>query len=162
MMMEETGVPTNEDLIKVIPSKQRLAKGPVAVIECFQNIPCDPCSALCRREAIRPFKNINELPQIDFDKCNGCGSCTIGCPGSAIFVLNETYSDKEAIVMIPYEFLPLPKKGEEVYSLNREGENVGKVRVMNVLKSKNKTSVISIAVPKNMTMEIRNIETETE
>jgi Fe-S-cluster-containing hydrogenase component 2 len=156
-MLENTGVPTSEDLAKVSPSKERLLQGPVAIIECFQRIPCDPCYAACKRGAIKEFKDVNDLPEIDFELCNGCGLCLSKCPGLAIFVLDQTYSEKEALVKIPYEFLPVPEKGELVDALDRQGETVGEARVVDVLKFKDKTCVISIAVPKELSMDVRHI-----
>ena len=39
-----TGVPSAEELMKAgIPSKERIRQGRVAVIECVQEIPCNPC-----------------------------------------------------------------------------------------------------------------------
>jgi len=100
---------------------------------------------------------MNDLPEIDFELCNGCGVCVSKCPGLAIFVVDQTYSEKAALVKIPYEFLPLPEKGEVVDALDRKGETVGKARVVDVLKFKDKTCVINIAVPKELSMDIRNI-----
>lgn len=155
-MIEKTGVPTPEDLTKVFPSKERLSQGPVAIVECFERIPCDPCYGACKRGAIKEFKDINDLPEIDFDICNGCGLCISECPGLAIFVVDQTYSEKEALVEIPYEFLPLPEKGEVVDALNRRGERVSEATVV-WLKFRDKTCVINITVPKGLSMDIRNI-----
>ncbi len=159
-MLERTGIPTDDDLEKVIPDKERLAKGPVVIIECFQKIPCDPCAISCKLGAIKPFKDINDLPIVDFDKCTGCGICISSCPGLAIFVIDENYSDKKSLIKIPYEMLPLPEKGEDVYALDRAGSVLGKVKVIKVLKIKNKTNVISLEVPKSMAMKVRSIKVE--
>ena len=159
-MLERTGIPTNDDLEKVIPDKKRLTKGPVVIIECFQKIPCDPCAISCKLGAIRPFKDINDLPQVDFEKCSGCGICISSCPGLAIFVIDMNYSDKKCLIKLPYEMLPLPKKGEDVYALDRAGSIIGKVKVIKALKIKNKTNIISIEVSKNMVMKVRSIKVE--
>jgi len=158
-MIEKTGVPTQEDLKRRFPSKSRLARGPVAIMECFQRIPCNPCYTACRRGAIQEFKDINNLPKIDFEKCNGCGLCISRCPGLAIFIVDETYSEKEALIKLPFEFLPLPEKGEEVDALNREGEVVGKAKVIKVQNGKyeDRTPVLFILVSKELSMEVRNI-----
>jgi len=60
-MLEKTGVPTAADIESVFPSEERLANGPVAVIECYQNIPCNPCFTACNRNAILEFEDINDL-----------------------------------------------------------------------------------------------------
>ena len=159
-MLEKTGIPTDDDLKGVIPNKRRLAKDPVVIIECFQKIPCDPCAISCKLGAIKPFEDINDLPQVDFDKCTGCGICISSCPGLAIFVIDENYSEKEALIKLPYEMLPLPRKGEDVNALDRTGKIVGKAKVIKVLKTKNQTNVITIYVPKNMVMKVRSMKVE--
>jgi ferredoxin len=159
-MLERTGIPTDDDLEKVTPDKKRLAKGAVVIIECFQKIPCDPCAISCKLGAIKPFKDINDLPIVDFDKCTGCGICISSCPGLAIFVIDENYSDEKSLIKLPHEMLPLPEKGEDVYALDRAGSILGKVKVVRVLKIKNKTNVISLEVPKSMAMKVRSIKVE--
>jgi Fe-S-cluster-containing hydrogenase component 2 len=159
-VLEKTGVATQKDLEKVMPSKERLKKGPVAVIECFQRIPCNPCYTSCKVGAIKELvEDINDIPELDEDKCIGCGLCVSKCPGLAIFIVDETYSEDEAKIMLPYEFLPLPEEGQIVDALNREGKVVGKARVLQVKNGKyeDKTPLISIAVPKELSMEVRNI-----
>jgi len=159
-MLERTGIPTDDDLEKVIPDKKRLAKGPVVIIECFQKIPCNPCAASCRLGAIKAFEDINDLPVVDFDKCTGCGICISSCPGLAIFVIDVNYSEKISLIKLPHEMLPLPEKGEEVYALDRDGSILGKAKVVRVLKIKNKTHIISLEVPKSMVMKVRSIKVE--
>jgi Fe-S-cluster-containing hydrogenase component 2 len=159
-VLERTGIPTDDDLEKVTPDKKRLAKGPVVIIECFQKIPCDPCAISCKLGAIKPFKDINDLPIVDFDKCTGCGICISSCPGLAVFVIDMNYSDKKSLIKLPHEMLPLPEKGEDVYALDRAGSILGKVKVVRVLKIKNKTNIISLEVPKSMVMKVRSIKVE--
>ncbi|MBA7554254.1 Ion-translocating oxidoreductase complex subunit B [subsurface metagenome] len=159
-MLERTGIPTDDDLEKVIPDKKRLAKGPVVIIECFQKIPCDPCAISCKLGAIKPFKDINDLPIVDFDKCTGCGICISSCPGLAVFVIDMNYSDEKSLIKLPHEMLPLPEKGEDVYALDRAGSILGKVKAVRVLKIKNKTNIISLEVPKSMVMKVRSIKVE--
>ena len=142
-----------------IPDKNRRSKGPVVVIECFQEIPCNPCYEACNRGAIQTFSNINNLPRVDFNKCNGCGRCIPVCPGLAIFVVDETWKEDFAIVRVPYEFLPIPKKGEYVKGLSRDGSEVCDAKVIKVESAKrhDKTCVIWIEVPKDFSMDVRHI-----
>lgn len=159
-MLETTGVPTPEQIEAAKPPGERRVNGPVVMVECFQKIPCDPCHTACKRGGFLPFEDINDLPRLDYDNCNGCGICISYCPGLAIFVVDETYSDQEALIMIPWEFLPIPKEGSIVRGLNRRGEEVAPVTVKKVSSSakKNGARVITLAVPKKFTYEIRSIE----
>ena len=161
-MLTKTGVPTLEDINGVAPSARRLEKGPVAVIECFQQIPCNPCYLSCKQGAIQEFKDINDLPRMDEDKCTGCGICIANCPGLAIFVVDYTYSQEEGLIKMPYEYLPVPEVNALVAALDREGREVGKARVVKVqrIKGQERTPVIWLAVPKDLVMSVRNIKVE--
>ncbi len=162
MSIPTDGLPTETELEKVIPSPENLARGPVVIVECFQDIPCDPCAASCPSGAILPFEDINDQPEVDYSKCTGCGLCIASCPGLAIFVVDLNYSSTEALIKIPYEMLPLPEKGQIVSGLDRSGQKLADVKVAKVFKTKNKTNVITIIVPKDLAMVIRNIKVEEE
>jgi len=75
------------------------------------------------------------------------------CPGLAIFVLD--LSGEEAEIKLPYEFLPLPIKGQQVVLLNKNGEVCG----IGTLKSaiqRNSTWVVTISLKKKIAKEVRN------
>ena len=133
------------------PSKKQLEKG-VAIIECIQKIPCNPCVDSCPVHAIS-IKDINALPVIDFDKCIGCGKCVGVCPGLAIFVV-KIKNDK-ALITLPYEFLPVPTVGDVVDALDRKG-NVKETALVKKVLKKGKTMVITIEVNEKFAMDIRN------
>ena len=84
-MIKRTGVPTKEQIKGKFPSLEQLTK-PKAIIECYQEIPCNPCSTSCPVGAITIGEDINQIPIIDFDRCTGCGMCVYSCPGLAIMV----------------------------------------------------------------------------
>jgi Fe-S-cluster-containing hydrogenase component 2 len=159
-MLINDGIPTKEDLATVIPSQERLAKGPVSIAECFQKIPCDPCVKACNRGAITLHNDINNTPEVDHEKCNGCGLCISRCPGLAIFVVDMTYSEEYALVKFPFEYVPVPEKGQKACGLNRSGEELGWFEVEKVISGgkKNMTYTISLKVPKEFAMEVRNIK----
>lgn len=159
-MLKENGIPEQEDIERAIPNEERFKEGPVAIIECFEEIPCNPCYTFCSKGAIKEFASIHNLPQIDYDLCNGCGVCISHCPGLAIFVVDRSYSREEARVLIPWEMLPRPSPGQRVIALNRRGEELGAVVVERALisKKRDKTMVISLIVPQGMAMDVRSIK----
>ena len=159
-MLINDGIPTMEDIARVCPSEERLAAGPVAIAECFQEIPCNPCIKACKQAAISMARDINSLPEIDFDKCTGCSLCISRCPGLAIFVVDKTYSQDMALIKIPFEYVPVPPKGQFACGVNRAGEELGWFEVVHVASGgkKNMTYTISLAVPQQLAMELRNIK----
>ena len=160
-MLINDGIPVKADLKKVTPSEERLNEGPVAIVECFQEIPCNPCVKACKQGAIVMQGDINGLPFIDAGLCNGCGVCISFCPGLAIFVVDKTYSEKLALVKLPFEYVPVPQAGQIVTALGRAGEKLGCFEVVRVTSGgkKNKTYTVSLAVPQELAMDVRDIKT---
>ncbi len=156
-MIYRNGIATYEEIAKVLPAADRLARGPVAIIECFQEIPCDPCYGACPKGAIMPFENINDLPKMDFSICDGCGLCVAACPGIAIFVVDMAYGAELALLKLPHEFLPLPKKGEIVKLLDRSGKVVAQGEIIRSIRYNDKTCVVWVTVPKELALDIRAI-----
>jgi len=139
-----------------MPSQERFAKGPIALFECMQQIPCNPCADACSRGAIT-VKEINDCPSLNEELCNGCGVCMTHCPGLSIFVVDYTYGKDVALLKIPYEFSPLPEAKDVVDALNRHGERVGSAQVIRVQTSPNKTNIIWLAVLRELAMGVRGI-----
>jgi Pyruvate/2-oxoacid:ferredoxin oxidoreductase delta subunit len=155
----KTGTVEPEDLSKLglLPPDWRLRKGPVAVLECPEMIPCNICVPYCPTKAIT-MERLIDLPRINWEKCTGCGVCVAVCPGLAAFVVDLSKEDAD-YVTVPHEFLPAPKAGEEVALLSRYGERVGKGVVTRVWE-RNKTYVVTVKVPKGKGMEVRAIWVE--
>ena len=131
-----------------------------AVIECFEEIPCNPCEAACPFGAIRIGECITSLPQLDAEKCTGCGRCIAACPGLAIFVVDPEYGASEASVDFPYEYVPLPAEGSIVAAVDRFGKEVCKGRILAVRKlpSYQGTTIVSMAVPAQYADTVRSMK----
>ena len=128
------------------------------VMECTQNIPCNPCQDACPKHCIKIGEKITSLPAVDENvDCIGCGMCVASCSGQAIFLVDETYEPGYATVTLPYEFLPLPEVGEKGYGMSRSGEKVCDAEVVSVKTAKafDHTNLLTIKVPADMAMKAR-------
>lgn len=142
-----------------IPSARRRRLGPVACIECYQHIPCNPCEAACPRGAITVGDDITGLPHLDEEKCNGCGLCMTRCPGLAIFTVDESGEEERARVSFPYEYVPLPAVGDQVACADRMGQYVtqGVVRGVRLLPAFDHTAIVTVDIPREFSMEVRSL-----
>ena len=120
LTVTDEGIPLSESLlahgfvaddeIERFPGIQRRV-GVHPVIECTQNIPCDPCQDACKFGCIRVGETITRLPTVDAQaECVGCGMCVASCSGQAIFLVDEDAGDGWATVTMPYELLPYRAK----------------------------------------------------
>jgi Fe-S-cluster-containing hydrogenase component 2 len=136
-----------------------MRRGRVAVIECIQEIPCNPCEAACPFGAINVGEEITALPILDGDKCTGCGRCVSGCPGLAIFLVDKSRSDGLAEVVFPYEYAPLPAKGDVVTATDRAGRGVCLAEVQSVRQdtASKGTAVVSLLLPMEQADEVRGM-----
>lgn len=136
-------------------------KWPVAVIECYEEIPCNPCSKCCPRNAITFSGSINSLPELNPDKCTGCGLCVAKCPGMAIFVVDGSCWQEEGLVSLPYEFQPVPEAKDKVDVTDRNGSVLCQGTVEKVVnpESFDHTAVLTVRIPKSFLTEARDIRT---
>jgi ferredoxin len=135
-----------------------LAKGLRPVIECTQNIPCNPCMDSCPKKCITVGGTtggaITALPVFDAEKgCTGCGMCVASCSGQAIFLVDEDAGE----VTLPYEFLPLPQKNDKGLALGRDGGEICSAEIVDVKKAGafDKTVLLTMRVPRQYAMTAR-------
>lgn len=143
-----------------LPDDERYTHGPVAILECLQEIPCNPCEDACPQGAIYIGGRITDLPMMDGEKCTGCGLCIARCPGLAIFVVDKTYSAETATVSFPHEYFPLPEKGQTVRAVDRCGEPVCDATVVRVLAPAafDRTPVVTVEIPKEFADDVRGMQ----
>ena len=140
----------SDEEIKAFPAAYYQAAGVHPVIECTQNIPCDPCQDACKKGCIQVGANIVKLPVIDPERqCTGCGMCVANCSGQAIFLVNEDFAPGYASIGLPYEFLPLPQAGDKGTALGRDGQPVCEAEVISVRSAPvmDKTNILTMKVP---------------
>ena len=120
------------------------------VIECTQNIPCNPCQTACRKGCISIGDNITSLPiSVKGSECVDCGMCVASCSGQAIFLVKENEDEGTAEITIPYEFLPLPEVGDKGSALSRSGQKICEAEITRVRTSKayDGTNLVTMKVP---------------
>jgi len=144
-MLDKTGIPTPEMVRSCFPVETLLSK-PKAIIECYEEIPCNPCETSCPFGAISIGEDINKRPRMDSELCTGCGQCIYSCPGLAIFSVQ--INGNKARFRVPYEFLPVPEAGEKWLGLNRAGEPICVAEIIKtqIQDRQDKTVVVTVDV----------------
>lgn len=163
----DEGFPLSKSLLKhgylsmeditVFPGMKK-GRGVHPVMECTQNIPCNPCQDSCHKSCIRIGSNITALPEINENaSCVGCGMCVASCSGQAIFLVDEDYTEGFASITIPYEFLPSPVIGEIGNARDRSGKELCKAEIISFKQQPafDKTALLTMKVPKEFAMEAR-------
>jgi NADPH-dependent 2,4-dienoyl-CoA reductase/sulfur reductase-like enzyme/Fe-S-cluster-containing hydrogenase component 2 len=142
--------------------------GIIPVIHCTQEIPCDPCSALCEHGLIYIDRgDIRAVPVYigDENSCKGCRRCVVGCPGLAITLVNYRRNPDFPIVSIPYEFTreTLNEK-DRITVLDTEGEALGEAEVLSVasMRSSDRTLVVQVQVPKEIAVRVAGIRVQEQ
>lgn len=163
----EEGIAISENLLKKgFVSEEEIERFPGVthrvgihpVMECTQNIPCNPCQDACPKGCISIGENITSLPiVVEEAQCINCGMCVASCSGQAIFLVDEDCQDGTATVTLPYEFLPFPEKGTKGYALGRDGQKICEAEIVSVKNSKayDKTALLTMRVPKEFAMKAR-------
>ncbi len=146
-MLNITGIPT-KDLIKSKFPDLTILHNPKAIIECYEDIPCNPCETSCPFNAITIGTDINSQPILNATLCTGCGICVYNCPGIAIIVAQIL--PESARFKIPYEFIPVPVEGEVWQGLDRSGNVICKAKIIKVQQTikQDKTILVTVDVDK--------------
>lgn len=146
-MLNQTGVPTKDQVRSRFPDEQKLNKAK-AILECYEDIPCNPCATSCPFDAIDIGENINKQPELDADKCTGCAICVTSCPGLAISLAQLV--GEQAVFKIPYEMLPIPEVNDLWKGVNREGKVICDAKIEKVTLSKmmDRTALLTVSVPR--------------
>ncbi|MDO4288791.1 MAG: FAD-dependent oxidoreductase [Eubacterium sp.] len=150
------GFVSDEEILRYPGVTRRVGVHPV--MECTQNIPCNPCQDACPKGCIAIGDRITALPAVvDDAACVGCGMCVAACSGQAIFLVNEDVGGGFAEVTLPYELLPLPEVGDAGVALGRGGQEVctAQVTAVKTTKAFDQTALLTIRVPADKAMTAR-------
>jgi hypothetical protein len=77
----------------------------------------------------------------------------------AIFLVDMTFSQTEAAVSFPHEFLPLPKRGQVFPAVDGTGKVVCKATVYRVhcAPANDRTPIVTVLVPREEALKVRGL-----
>ena len=144
--------------------------GVVPVFHCSQEIPCDPCTAICPQGLIHIDEgDIRQLPSFLGEQlgkaCVGCEKCVTVCPGLAITLVDYRQDRETPTVTIAYEFLKDSiQVGDVVTVLDAEGAVLGNVKVTDVraVKAFDRTVAVKVRAPGAYAKRIAGIRVQEE
>jgi NADPH-dependent 2,4-dienoyl-CoA reductase/sulfur reductase-like enzyme/ferredoxin len=156
-----------QTLAETIPAAE---SGVFPVLHCNQEIPCDPCTAVCPNNLIEIDRtDIRKLPVFLSNKdgkgCTGCERCVAICPGLAITMVDFRKDPEFPTVAIPLEFLKETlQTGDLVVVEDTEGQALGRVEVaaIKALKANDRTMIVKVRAPREYAKKIAGIRLQPE
>jgi sarcosine oxidase subunit alpha len=145
-------------------------EGVMPVFHCTQEIPCNPCTAVCPQGLIQiDESDIRKLPDFigeQIDKaCVGCEKCVTICPGLAVTLVDYRKESEQASVTIAYEFLRESiEVGDSVTVLDTAGQVLGNVEVIGVraVKAFDRTIAVKVRAPREYAKRIAGIRIQEQ
>ena len=142
--------------------------GVFPVLHCVQEIPCDPCTTVCKNDLIHlRVSDIRSLPVFagrgEGKGCTGCEKCVTICPGLAISLVDFRKDPEFPTVTLPYEFLKESiEAGDRVTVLDTGGEKLGEVEVVGVraIRANDRTVLVKVRAPKAIARRIAGLEVQ--
>jgi sarcosine oxidase, subunit alpha len=153
---------------EVLPVEE---EGVMPVFHCVQEIPCNPCTAVCPQGLIQIDPgDIRELPSYIGDEvgkaCIGCEKCVMICPGLAVSLVDYRKAEPGyATVTLAYEFLRGSiEVGDLVTVLDAEGQVLGEVEVIGVraVKAFDRTISVRLKTPREYAKRIAGIQVQEQ
>jgi sarcosine oxidase subunit alpha len=144
--------------------------GVFPVLHCVQEIPCDPCTTVCKQDLIHiDSGDIRCLPYFRVPEggsgCTGCEKCVAICPGLAISLVDFRKDPENPVVTLPYEFLKDSlETGDTVTVLDTEGSAIGRVEVIGVraIKANDRTVLVKVRSPKTVAKKIAGLAVQED
>ena len=139
--------------------------GVFPIFHCSQEIPCNPCTSICPKGAIKiEGDDILGLPTFVGAECIACEQCVAICPGLAVTLVD--YRNKEeagVVVSIPYEFSQAAiKEGDTVTVRDTLGQVLGQVPVLKVRSPKfaDRALLVKVKAPADIAKRIAGIQVQ--
>jgi ferredoxin len=116
------------------------------IIRCTEEIPCNPCTAVCPVNAIQLRGDRHDLMDLPFYQggCTGCMQCVLICPGLAI-TLARKLDEQFGEVVLPHEYLATFKVGDRLELTGVSGEFLESGEILKIRYfKKHKTYLIHV------------------
>ncbi len=142
--------------------------GVIPILHCTQEIPCDPCSALCDRGLIDiDPSDIRAIPRFIGNNysCGYCERCVAGCPGLAITLVDYRANPEYPTVSIPYEFSREVIQKQDIITVeDTEGIELGKLEVLGVhtIPTSDRTMIVQVQAPREIAARIAGIRIQEQ
>jgi len=142
--------------------------GLVPVFHCVQEIPCNPCAAICPRGAIiLDADDIRTLPRLapqskDHD-CAGCEKCVTICPGQAVTLVDYRASPDHPTVIVAFE---MPRDGlvvgQAATAVAADGRVLGRFELTRARDAKlsDRTLALRLRVPRHLAQLVAGVRLE--
>ena len=144
-------------------------EGVIPVFHCDQEIPCNPCTAVCPNGLIYiDAEDIRHTPRYIAEQvgksCIGCQKCVAICPGLAITLVDYRKAPPDyATVTLAYEFLRGSiDVGDTVTVLDTEGRALGEVEVTRVQAPRafDRTVMVQVRAPRTYAKRIAGLRVQ--
>jgi ferredoxin len=137
--------------------------GVFPIFHCSQEIPCNPCTSICPKGAIKiEGDDILGLPTFDDSACIACEQCVAVCPGLAVTLVDYRKKSEDGVVVsIPYEFdQSTIREGSTVTVLDTLGQVLGQVPVLKVRSPKfaDHALLVKVQAPADIAKRIAGIQ----
>lgn len=146
-----------------IPEKE---EGVFPIINCIQEIPCNPCTTVCPKDCIKlDGDSIMNVPLYVNDACIGCEQCVAICPGLAITLVDYRKSPDYVVVTVPFEFEEgTINAGDTVTAVDINGDVLEETEVLSIknVKINNRTPLVKLKASKKNAKNIVGIKIQKE
>lgn len=115
------------DELSRFPSPARLLRGRAAVTACPGQDKCGMCEAACGFGAI---KKPGRVPEIDHEKCVGCGACVKACPRMNMRLADGSKGEDICEVTVKCPAADLPETDAPVLLFGAGGAVIGRGRAV--------------------------------
>jgi len=142
--------------------------GVFPLLHCVQEIPCDPCTTVCKQDLIHIHSSdIRCLPVFEVRDgakgCTGCEKCVTICPGLAISLVDYRKDPEFPTVTLPYEFIKdSSEAGDIVTVLDTEGNALADVEVIGVraVKVNDRTVLVKLKTPRAVAKKVSGLRVQ--